>query len=736
MSNNLLTQEGLLIDLRKRKQLENVYKKKMAKVQPFTPDLQAIQNKFIVSETDLPQLRRQPNETEDDYNARIEELKTNNSEVLEKYYTQNIEKLRNNLKTMVPNQQKLNELVQNLSIDPEDIIIMNNYFKKFKQTITDNFDSISYDDFINYIDKFISVIKNTTIKDKSKEFENISLNINDEVKKFIKSADVVMNKQQPNKYETIPEVPYDATKFPDLNEFGVPKRIAEMIEAQKKATYENIIREKINTTTPDMLKEKSYDIAKARSKQIAKVKAEKEAKLKAEKEAKLEAAKELDDKKSSIDPTSAKVEVIEGDKIVEEEATSSTTPAIVEKLDEKDKGFISKEDVKPSGAKETEEVPSLESITKKIAETDSGFVSKDAKEDVKPSGAKEMEEVPSLESITKKIAETDSGFVSKDAKDAKDETTGLTFEESDVEETPKVEETLDVKEPDVFNLEKVKQLLQDAIDDTTKPYTSFVKEKYKDRYIQAGRQKSENNKFNKYMDDLVENISDNFGRNEALRFKKGLQGNLSKADFNKYIVPYVMDYKNRQVNEKNRSEYEANTSSRKIFGFGLSKSNQIVPIQFGRYILNKNKLDNQNLLQVLHENSLNQVKFFKSTYISDDMKDLIYYIVEKKSFSQKLYKLLDSSEQDLFNMLLDKSGLKKQLNINLGSSKYSDVKKMYKDLKEQYEILTSQIESGNDSYIVQRELNKNVKELKQIITHLAKVGEISKSNATNMILSL
>ena len=173
-----------------------------------------------------------------------------------------------------------------------------------------------------------------------------------------------------------------------------------------------------------------------------------------------------------------------------------------------------------------------------------------------------------------------------------------------------------------------------------------------------------------------------------------------------------------------------------LFGFGLNKSKKIVKLQFGRYILNKNKLDNQNLLQVLHENSLNQVKFFKSTYISDDMKDLIYYIVEKKSFSPKLYKMMDNSEQDLFNMLLDKSGLKKQLNINLGSSKYSDVKKMYKDLKEEYEILNSQIESGNDSPIVQKELNKTVKELKQIITHLAKIGEISKANATNMILSL
>ena len=689
MSNNLLTQEGLLDDLKKRKQLQNLYNKKMAKVQPPTPDLQAMQNKYIVSETDLPQLRRQPDETDDDYNARIEELKTNNSEILERYYNQNIEKLRNNLKTLIPNQQKLNELVQNLSINPEDIVIMNNYFKKFKQTLTDNFDSISYDDFINYIDNFIDVIKNTTIKDKSKAFENISLNINDEVKNFIKSADVVMNKQQPDKYETITPVAYDATKFPDLDEFGVPKRIAELRAASLEAERDAQRRDLFRSGKTKFLagKDKLKDILKDPSflDSLEKIRKEEELKkLKKEEETiklKKDEAKKLDDKKSSIDSTSSKVEVIEGDKIVDEEATSSTTPAIIKKLDEEDKGFVSK-DTKDIKKKEPKEVPSLESITEKLDEEDSGFVSKDDKKD-------------------------------------------LSFDD-----------VSDVEEPDAFNLENVKEMLQDAINNTSKNYTAFIKDNYKDRFIQTGRQKQENNKFNKYMDNLIENISEKYGRSEASRFKKGLQGNLSKADFNKYVVPYVVDYKNMLVREKGLNMYGANASSRKIFGFGLSKSNKIVPLQFGRYILNKNKLDNQNLLQVLHENSLNQVKFFKSTYISDDMKDLIYYIVEKKSFSPKLYKMMDNSEQDLFNMLLDKSGLKKQLNINLGSSKYSDVKKMYKDLKEEYEILNSQIESGNDSPIVQKELNKNVKELKQIITHLAKIGEISKANATNMILSL
>jgi hypothetical protein len=65
MSSDLSTQEGLLNDIRKRKQIENLYKKKMAKVDKTVPDLQSIQSKYLVSNTDLPLLKKQEGETEE-----------------------------------------------------------------------------------------------------------------------------------------------------------------------------------------------------------------------------------------------------------------------------------------------------------------------------------------------------------------------------------------------------------------------------------------------------------------------------------------------------------------------------------------------------------------------------------------------------------------------------------------------------------------------------------------------
>ena len=144
MSNNLLTQEGLLNDIKKRKQLENLYKKKMAKVEPIVPDLQSIQSKYIVTDTDLPFLKRQTGESDDDYNARMEQLKVNNSEVLEKYYEQNINLLKKNLSTLIPNQQNVYELVGELSKEPKDIVLINSYWKKFKKSffVTNFYESL------------------------------------------------------------------------------------------------------------------------------------------------------------------------------------------------------------------------------------------------------------------------------------------------------------------------------------------------------------------------------------------------------------------------------------------------------------------------------------------------------------------------------------------------------------------------------------------------------------------
>ena len=179
---------------------------------------------------------------------------------------------------------------------------------------------------------------------------------------------------------------------------------------------------------------------------------------------------------------------------------------------------------------------------------------------------------------------------------------------------------------------------------------------------------------------------------------------------------------------------QADERTRPIFGVGLKKKN-FEPIMIGRYLLDKNQLENQNLLHLTHTSG-NNVKFFKKTYISDDMKDLIFSLLKNKKLNQSLYKSLETDEKDLLKRILDKCGLSSQLNLKLDSGKYSDVKKQYNDLKEQYLIICSEMEEGNDSPLLDKKYNKIVKELKQTILYMNKIGEMSKVQANHLIASL
>lgn len=245
---------------------------------------------------------------------------------------------------------------------------------------------------------------------------------------------------------------------------------------------------------------------------------------------------------------------------------------------------------------------------------------------------------------------------------------------------------------------------------------------------------AENKENNKIFQDVYTDLLDeNKYDEEALKILKNNQ--ISKENYIKYYGPRILSYKNQlMLQDKTLKQEDVNKITRPIFGVGLNRK-KLQPIVFGRYLIDEDKLNNRNLLHIFH-NSGNNVKYFRATYISEDMKDLINYILRKKSFNYNLFKLLSEEEKDMMKELLDKSKLGEQLNIKLGSSKHDDAKNRYHELKKEYMIISSEIDQGNDNPKLQKDLNKIIKELKQLITHLSKVGEISKRDATNLILSL
>ena len=280
------------------------------------------------------------------------------------------------------------------------------------------------------------------------------------------------------------------------------------------------------------------------------------------------------------------------------------------------------------------------------------------------------------------------------------------------------EEGLRFAEP-LFSIDEVNNMIMKG---------EYTKDKSLNKLI------AENKKNNQIFQDVYNDLLDeNKYDEEALKILKN--NKISKENYIKYYGPRIASYKNQlMLQDKTLKQEDVNKITRPIFGVGLNRK-KLQPIVFGRYLIDEDKLNNRNLLHIFH-NSGNNVKYFRATYISEDMKDLINYILRKKSFNHNLYKLLSEEEKDLMKELLDKSKLGEQLNIKLGSSKHDDAKNRYHELKKEYMIISSEIDQGNDNPKLQKDLNKIIKELKQLITHLSKVGEISKRDATNLILSL
>jgi hypothetical protein len=237
-----------------------------------------------------------------------------------------------------------------------------------------------------------------------------------------------------------------------------------------------------------------------------------------------------------------------------------------------------------------------------------------------------------------------------------------------------------------------------------------------------------------------ETDSTNEGIKAVRRVAEQLTGRIAKKTDFVMLSEAAANYRNKLMKkEPDIERKKIDEDGEKLFGFGAKKQGrrkeQYDTVAFGRYELNKNKLD-RNIISVHHMNSLNPVKFFKNTNISDDMKDLIYFISEKHKFNKSIYNSLSEEEKELFKMLFEKSGLSNMMEIKLETSKYNDVKKLYKDLKERYELLHGEISAGNDNPKINKEIKSVIKELKKVLTFMIKYSLISKRDGTNMILSL
>lgn len=118
---------------------------------------------------------------------------------------------------------------------------------------------------------------------------------------------------------------------------------------------------------------------------------------------------------------------------------------------------------------------------------------------------------------------------------------------------------------------------------------------------------------------------------------------------------------------------------------------------FGKFILNRGRLNNENILLVKYHKNNGPVSKIRRTKISDDFKNLINDLFDSEIINTELQKELNEKEQDLFELLLKLAGLDIQLN-------YKRYVKSIDDYKKRFNILRGAIIAGNHNPEIIQEL--------------------------------
>lgn len=704
-----LSREQRLRILDEQIKIQNSFRKSLAKAkidQPV-PDTQQLQT-YLINQEDTPALQKMPGEDDDDYNARLEQWKIDNETALNEFYDKQREIFRKHLSEIISSTNQIGQLMSNSDIvNPDTVIVFNKYWVRIKRSLEKNFTALSFNDLKTFLAKVIDSIQN----EGDIEGALNDMKIDNNAEKFKQIIDTVnaTNSQVKN---IISENKLEAIVY-SISQLNIvsQQKMNSIIDTLKKNNLST--DEKLVTIVEKLEKINEPDNEKLQS---------------------------IIDKLNSFNPANqdmmtpredSKVAPIDENDI--ELDIDFNSPEVFEQLlnlvlIEYENAVEDKPELMPQTVYDivsTEAQGILNNFDYDIPQSSNGFMTEEDK----------LREIvrPIIEYYINEIENGDIDIGVNDPVISRD--------------TSRVYLSTPAKLKEGTLRTEVAQLNQYNDELNRKPFS-------KDEIISAieREKKSKDKKVDvpKVFKNSYQNI--NLEKNAPLKeILDNLKSKLTKEEFTnltnlpgysnivRLLSEPIKEYKNKLISEGlTRDEVDNRTVP--IFGVGQSQyiglnRKKLVPIMFGRYLIDKNKLHNQNLLHVFHQSG-NNVKYFKATYISDNLKQLINQIIQRKSFNHNIYSSLSEDEKDLVKRLLDKSGLTKQFGIKIESGKYDDAKKLYKDLKEQYLIISSEIDEGNNNPMLQRKLNKIVKELKQVITHLSKVGEISKRDATNMILSL
>jgi hypothetical protein len=156
-------------------------------------------------------------------------------------------------------------------------------------------------------------------------------------------------------------------------------------------------------------------------------------------------------------------------------------------------------------------------------------------------------------------------------------------------------------------------------------------------------------------------------------------------------------------------------------GEGIKVYKRPVNIEFGKYVLNTNKLDKQILH--LKGRAGGALSWFQPVPISDAFAELLNEMISTNTVNKHLLKSLDKDEQRTFYEVCDKSGLLSHFRLE----KPEDTTE--KDLMTKFQILLGKHRAGSNSPLLFQQLRKH-------IIYFTERGRIPKQKALAMLTEL
>jgi len=158
-------------------------------------------------------------------------------------------------------------------------------------------------------------------------------------------------------------------------------------------------------------------------------------------------------------------------------------------------------------------------------------------------------------------------------------------------------------------------------------------------------------------------------------------------------------------------------------GKGIAAVEQPSYKEFGKFCINMNHLENQDILNIKYKNCLGAVPSFKPTAISDIFRDFIIDLLDTGKPNTRVYNQISDEERKHFQKLASAAGVFKGMGLPV-----TVIDDEEKDVR-RWEILRGQVTAGNNNA-------KLLDELRKLTVRLMNVDRIKRKTGLDILMEL